>query len=143
MKPGRGSGNSRADESIVVVVADDLQSMLVQLQSRPDDVDLRRRAAEALDAQGKPDDATLVLAPLVNLTGHEADVGLPCLCKTCLASAPRTAEANGMSFVRSFAVAGKRVLHFWQLADQHRMDIRQSVTAALQARLAAQKAPRK
>jgi hypothetical protein len=120
-------------------VADDLQSMLVQLQSRPDDADLRRRAAEALDAQGKPDDATLVLAPLVNLTGHEDDTGLPCLCKTCLAKAPHAAEANGMSFVRSFAVAGTRVLHFWQLADQHRGDIRSSVTAALQARLAAPK----
>ena len=116
--------------------------MLVQLQSRPDDADLRRRAAEALDAQGKPDDATLVLAPLINLTGHDDDVGLPCLCKQCLPTAARTAEAGDMKFVRSFAVTGKRVLHFWQLADQHRGDVRSSVTAALVARLAAQKAPK-
>ncbi|HET9993609.1 MAG TPA: hypothetical protein VFQ65_33960 [Kofleriaceae bacterium] len=109
--------------------------MLVQLQARPDDVDLRVRAAEALEAGGKPDDAALVLAPLRNVTGHEADAGLPCLCKTCLAAAPRTAEASGMQFVRSFAVAERRVLHFWQLADQHRGDVRASVTTALRARL--------
>ena len=112
--------------------------MLVQLQSRPGDTELRRRAAEALDAQGKPDDAALVLSPLVNLTGHEDDAGLPCLCKTCLPGAARTAEAGGMTFVRSFAVAGTRVLHFWQLSDQHRGDVRASVTASLRARLAAQ-----
>lgn len=110
--------------------------MLVQLQSRPDDVDLRLRVADALDAQGKPDDAVLVLAPLRNITGHEADAGLPCLCKTCLAAAPRTAQAGDLQFVRSFAVAEGRVLHFWQLADQHRAEIRASVTTALRARLA-------
>jgi hypothetical protein len=110
--------------------------MLVQLQSRPDDGDLRRRVAELLDSQGKPDDAAMVLTPLVNVSGHEDDTGLPCLCKRCLPGAARTAEAAGMQFVRSFAVAGTRVLHFWQLADQHRGEIRASVTAALQARLA-------
>ena len=110
--------------------------MLVQLQARPDDVELRLRAAEALDAGGKLDDASLVLAPLRNVTGHEADAGLPCLCKACLPAAPGTAEAAGMQFVRSFAVADGRVLHFWQLADQHRGDIRASVTTALRARLA-------
>jgi len=109
--------------------------MLVQLQSRPDDVELRVRAAEALDAQGKPDDAVLVLRPLRNVTGHEADAGLPCLCTACQPAAPRTAEASGMQFVQSFAVAEHRVLHFWQLADQHRGAIRASVTAAMRVRL--------
>ena len=114
---------------------DDVQSMLVQLQSRPDDVDLRLRAAEALDAQGKPDDAVAVLAPLRNITAHEVDAGLPCLCKACLPAAPRTAQNGELAFVRSFAVAERRVLHFWQLADQHRTEIRASVTASLRARL--------
>jgi hypothetical protein len=135
-----GSGIVTWDDSIVVAVAtDDLQSMLVRLQSRPDDADLRRRAAEALDAQGKSDDAIMVLAPLVNLTGHDDDTGLPCLCRKCLPAAAPTAEANGMQFVRSFAVTGTRVLHFWQLADQHRGAVRASVRVALAARLAAQK----
>jgi hypothetical protein len=110
--------------------------MLVRLQAHPDDVDLRVRAAEALDVAGKPEDAVLVLAPLRNVSGHEADAGLPCLCKTCLPLAPRTAEAAGMQYVRSFAVADRRVLHFWQLADQHRGDVRASVTNALRVRLA-------
>ena len=110
--------------------------MLVRLQAHPDDVDLRVRAAEALDAAGKPDDAVMVLAPLRNVSGHETDTGLPCLCKACIAVAPRAAEAAGMQFVRSFAVADRRVLHFWQLADQHRGEIRASVTTALRARLA-------
>jgi hypothetical protein len=117
--------------------------MLVQLQARPDDADLRRRAAEALDAQGKADDATLVLAPLINLTGHDDDAGLPCLCKKCLPGAPHAASADGLQFSRSFAVTGKRVLHFWQLADQHRADVRGSVAAALTDRLAAQKVKKK
>jgi len=109
--------------------------MLVQLQSRPDDVDLRLRVAEALDAQGKADDAVVVLAPLRNITGHEADAGLPCLCNACLPTAPRTAQSGELAFVRSFAVAERKVLHFWQLADQHRAEIRASVTTALRARL--------
>ncbi len=109
--------------------------MLVLLQARPDDAALRKRAAEALDAQGKLDDAIAVLHPLVNLGGHEDDTGLPCLCKQCLANAPATAEADGQTFTRSFAVTGTRVLHFWQLADQHRAEVRRSVSDALATRL--------
>ena len=109
---------------------------LVQLQSRPDDADLRRETAELLDSQGKLDDAVMVLAPLVNVTGHDNDAGLPCLCKTCLPSAGKTATAGELAFVRSFAVAGRRVLHFWMLADQDRAAVRASVRDALAARLA-------
>jgi hypothetical protein len=118
------------------VAADEIQSMLVRLQSSPQDVELRTRAAEFLDRQGKFDDAVLVLGPLVNVAGHEDDASLPCLCKTCLPKAGRAAEAGGLSFTRSFAVAGTRVLHFWQLADQDRQAVRASVATALVARLA-------
>jgi hypothetical protein len=109
--------------------------MLVKLQSRPDDVDLRRRAAEALDAQGKHDEAAMVLAPLVNISAHEADTGLPCLCKGCLTTAGTTATANDLRFTRSFAVVANRVLHFWQLDDQPRAAVRASVAEALSARV--------
>jgi len=122
-----------------IVGADEIRSLLIQLQAKPNDVELRRRTAEALDASGQRDDATAVLAPLVNLTGHDDDTGLPCLCKTCLPVAPTDAEAAGMQFKRSFAVSGIRVLHFWQLADQDRSSVRTSVSAAIAARLAAQK----
>ncbi|MFT3698894.1 MAG: hypothetical protein QM831_37450 [Kofleriaceae bacterium] len=123
--------------------ADDIQSMLVKLQSRPDDLDLRVRAAEELDAAGKLEDAVMVLAPLVNVTGHEVDAGLPCLCKMCLPQAGAKASNGGFAFVRSFAVAKDRVLHFWQLADQHRAEIRSSVTDALHARLVPAKKKKK
>lgn len=126
-------------DSIVIAVAtgvnDDIQSMLVTLQSRPDDADLRRRAAEALDAQGRFDDVAMVLTPLVNLSAHEADTGLPCLCKACLPAAGTAAAAGGMEFSRSFAVLKNRVLYFWQLADQTRAAVRASVTEALATRI--------
>jgi hypothetical protein len=126
------------------VGADEIRSMLVQLQAKPDDDDLRRRAAEALDAEGQRDDALAVLAPLINLTGHDDDAQLPCLCKGCLATAGASADAGGFSFRRSFAVVGRRVLHFWQLAEQEheRVAVRASVTAALRKRLEPQKGAR-
>ena len=118
--------------------------MLVKLQSRPDDLELRRQAAEELDNDGSPEDAVQILTPFVNLTGHDDDVGLPCLCKACLPAAGTTAESAGMAFVRSFAVVGNRVLHFWMLEDQvgERAQVREGVAEALRARLAYVKANR-
>jgi hypothetical protein len=126
------------------VGADEIQSMLARLQSQPDDVELRRAAAEALDADGQHDDAASVLAPLVNLTGHDDDAQLPCLCKRCLPAAGRAAEASGMTFQRSFAIVGNRVLHFWMLDELagDRENVRSSVAEALRARLAFVKANR-
>jgi len=122
-----------------------IRALLDQLQASPGDAELRRKAAEALDAAGRRDEALPVLAPLVNLTGHDDDVGLPCLCKRCLPAAGGTAEAAGMTFTRSFAVAGTRVLHFWQLAelDGDRGGVRASVASAMRARAAAMKEKRK
>jgi hypothetical protein len=131
--------NHRGDDLIVAMVdADDLRAMLVELAARPDDVELRRRAAEALDASGQHGEAVGLLAPLVNVTGHDDDAGLPCLCKACLPRVGTTAEASGMQFQRSFAVAGTRVLHFWMLAELagDRRGVRASVGEALAARLA-------
>jgi hypothetical protein len=116
-----------------------IQSMLVELQSRPDDTELRRQTAELLDAQGSLDDAVAVLAPLVNVTGHDNDAGLPCLCRACLPSAGKQAASGDLSFVRSFAVVDRRVLHFWMLAEQDRGAVRASVADSLRARLAYRK----
>jgi hypothetical protein len=126
------------------VGADEISSLLVKLQADPGDLETRRRAAEALDLAGKRDDALTVLRPLINLTGHDEDVGLPCLCKRCLAAAPATAESEGMQFLPSFAVVNNRVLHFWMLADQasDRAAVRASVTESLAKRLAFVKAAR-
>jgi hypothetical protein len=124
--------------------ADDIRALLDQLEANPADVVLRRRAAEALDAAGRREEALPVLAPLVNLAGHDDDVGLPCLCKRCLPAAGWTAAAAGMAFTRSFAVAGTRVLHFWQLAELEgeRAAVRSSVAAAMRARSAMMKVKR-
>lgn len=124
--------------------ADEIRALLDELQARPGDAELRRRAAEALDAAGRRAEALPVLAPLVNLTGHDDDVGLPCLCKRCLPVAGWTAEAAGMAFTRSFAVAGTRVLHYWQLTEleAERAAVRSSVARAIRDRAAAMKEPR-
>ena len=78
--------------------------MLAQLAVRPGDHELRGRAATALDDQGRYDDAVGVLAPLINLTAHDDDAELPCLCKRCFAGAGKTAGAHDMKFIRGFAV---------------------------------------
>ncbi|HWO17511.1 MAG TPA: hypothetical protein VNO30_02005 [Kofleriaceae bacterium] len=121
--------------------SDEIRALLDQIEASPGDAELRRRAAEALDAAGRRDEALPVLAPLVNLTGHDDDVGLPCLCKRCLPAASWTAEAAGMAFTRSFAVSGTRVLHFWQLTELEgqRAAVRASVAEQLRARAAAMK----
>lgn len=123
------------------MASDDVAAMLAELAIRPSDHELRRRAAEALDDQGRDDEVAGVLAPLVNLTGHDDDVGLPCLCTRCLPGAGRAASAHDMQFVRAFAVVGTRVLHFWMLAEQQpeRARVRASVASALRARLDAQR----
>ena len=118
--------------------AEDTTALWGQLEKAPADAELRKRAAEALDAAGKRAEAVELLAPLVNLTGHDDDVGLPCLCKQCLPQAGMTAESAGMQFQRSFAVAGDCVLHFWMLAELagERAGVRASVANALKIRLA-------
>ena len=119
-------------------MGDDISAMLARLQASPDDHALRARAAAALDAADREAEAFALLATLVNVTGHDDDAGLPCLCKQCLPQAPATAESAGMAFQRTFAVAGDRVLHFWMLSELagNRAQLRTAVAEALAIRLA-------
>lgn len=120
------------------MATDELVALLVQVIQRPGEAELRRRAAELLEQRGLFAEALAVLAPLVNFTGHEEAPALPCLCKTCLASAGVKAETSGMTFTRAFAVSGTRVLHFW-LADElaaQRGEVRRAVGEALRSKLA-------
>ncbi len=117
------------------MAVDEIQTLLDELARSPDDANLRGRAAAALEGANRRDEAMSVLEPLVNITGHDDDTGLPCLCKACLTRAPETAEAEGMEFRRTFAVARNRVLHFWTLRDLSREPVRRDVAAALHARL--------
>lgn len=118
-------------------MADALAAMLEQLAASPADHALRARVADALDAAGRRSEALAAVAPLVNLTGHDDGEELPCLCKRCLPAAPDRAQAAGTWYVRSFAIAGNRVLHHWipqQVAGERRQ-IRRTVSEALVARL--------
>lgn len=119
--------------------ADDLRALQVKLQATPHDAALRGRVAELIDrtTRGGADRSAVdaVLAPLVNLTGHDDGVGLPCLCRDCLAAAGATAEHDGVTYHRSFVITGSRVLHFWMLAGQRRDHVRASVANALVRRL--------
>lgn len=120
------------------MATDELVALLVQVIQRPGEAELRRRAAELLEQRGLFAEALAVLASLVNFTGHEEAPALPCLCKTCLASAGVKAETSGMTFTRAFAVSGTRVLHFW-LADElaaQRGEVRRAVGEALRSKLA-------
>jgi hypothetical protein len=116
--------------------AEEIQALLRQLEQAPDNATLRGRAADALDAAGRRDEAMAILAPVVNITGHDDDTGLPCLCKACLSRSTETAEAAGMTFRRSFAVARNRVLYFWTPRELDRPGVRRSVSEALDQRLA-------
>jgi hypothetical protein len=123
-------------------MGDDIQAMLGKLEASPQDHALRARAAEALDAADRGAEALALVGTLVNVTGHDEDAGLPCLCKRCLPQAPATAESAGMAFQRTFAVARDRVLHFWYLTELagNRAQVRNSVAGALAIRLAPRKA---
>lgn len=114
---------------------DEIQALLGKLDAAPADVTLRAQTAAALESAGRHPEVLAVLAPLVNVTGHDDDAGLPCLCKRCLPLAAVTADAAGMEFRRTFAVARDRVLHYWTLRDLPRDSVRRDVAAALDARL--------
>ncbi len=114
---------------------DEIQALLGKLNQSPDDVALRGQTAAALESAGRHPEVLTVLAPLVNVTGHDDDTGLPCLCKRCLPLAADSADAAGMQFRRTFAIARDRVLHYWTLRDLPRDTVRRDVAAALDARL--------
>jgi hypothetical protein len=124
-------------EAILHPMADDLIGMLVRLVAEPGDAELRRRTAELLDQRGHRGEALSLVGGLLNFTGHDDSDLLPCLCKTCSATAGDTAEARGLTFHRAFAIAGHRVLQYWlvdELADD-RTAVRRSVGEALRTKL--------
>jgi hypothetical protein len=82
-------------------------------------------------------DSPPAAAGLINLTAHDAESPLPCLCKGCLPKSPERAETRGMSFTRSKVEAEGRALYYWmpdELLPQA-TSVSQSVLGALMARL--------
>jgi hypothetical protein len=119
------------------MASDELVTLLVRLVATPADDEARRRAAELLEQREMRAEALAVLAPVVNVTGHEDGSPLPCLCKTCVAGAGLEADASGVGFTRAFAVHGTRVLHYWLIDERgpRRAEVRRAVGDALRGRL--------
>ncbi len=110
--------------------------LLQASNASPDDDGLREQAARALERDGRQSDLLTVLAGFTNMTAHDGAV-LPCLCRRCLATTAPTAQAGGLTFVRGFAIAKGRVLHYWvpeDLAPQ-RKGVDASVAAVMNGRL--------
>jgi hypothetical protein len=51
--------------------------------------------------------------PRINLTAHDTQGPLPCLCRHCLPRSGERAEAGGMSFLRTRVEAEGRTLFYW------------------------------
>jgi hypothetical protein len=72
----------------------------------------------------------------INLTAHDPDSRLPCLCKRCLPQAPERAKTGGMEFTRSKVETEGKVLYYW-LPDEllpKALDVSKSVLAELLTR---------
>ena len=125
-----------AGESISPASNDGPDVLLQQLAANPDDEDLRARTAMALTMARRHAEAETVLASLTNLSAHDGPT-LPCLCRRCLQPGLIEAEADGMAFVRRFAVARGRVLYFWTPREQaDNRGVLRAVQWRLQQRLA-------
>ncbi|MCY1080193.1 hypothetical protein [Archangium lansingense] len=73
----------------------------------------------------------------INLTAHDAQGPLPCLCRRCLPQSNERAEAAGMSFTRARVDAEGRTLYYW-LPDEllpNTQEVAKSVQSVLAARL--------
>jgi hypothetical protein len=97
-----------------------------------EDVQLLLPANTAAPAESPP-----VASGPINLTAHDAESPLPCLCKRCLPRSPERAETGGMGFTRSKVETAGRALYYWmpdELLPQSSA-VSQSVLGALMARI--------
>lgn len=92
----------------------------------PGDVELLLQAASGKGGQH-----------LINLTAHEANTPLPCLCKRCFPDSDTHAEAGGMRFTRAQVETEGRVLYYWlpEELGRHGKTVAQSVLGALNSHL--------
>jgi hypothetical protein len=73
----------------------------------------------------------------INLTAHDPEALLPCLCKRCLPKAPERAETGGMKFTRAKVETEGKALYYW-MPDELLPEapaVAHSVMGALIARL--------
>ncbi|OJT22923.1 hypothetical protein BO221_18660 [Archangium sp. Cb G35] len=76
-------------------------------------------------------------ARIINLTAHDEQGPLPCLCRRCLPRSGERAESGGMSFLRTQVEAEGRTLFYW-MPEELQPDterVAKSVQNVLAARL--------
>jgi hypothetical protein len=81
-------------------------------------------------------EASVPVGP-INLTAHDTEAKLPCLCKRCLPQAPEHATLQGMAFTRSQVETDGKALHYWmpdELLPQA-PEISKSVLGSLRSRV--------
>jgi hypothetical protein len=81
-------------------------------------------------------EAPVAMGP-INLTAHDPESPLPCLCKRCLPKAPEHAKQGLMEFTRSKVEAEGKALYYW-LPDEllpEAPEVSKSVLGALLARV--------
>jgi hypothetical protein len=119
-----------------------IDAQLNTLAASPDDSRLRVELARALTRLGRHREAVELLQDrFINLTAHDGPT-LPCLCRRCLRSELVDAHAQGMDFVRRFAVEQGRVLYYWApLQFANDPGLARSVSARLAQRLAPTQMP--
>ncbi|MCP3103702.1 hypothetical protein LZ198_32950 [Myxococcus sp. K15C18031901] len=88
-------------------------------------------------------DATLLLGTTAwappNITAHQAQSPLPCLCKQCLSKSAEHAEARGVRFTRAHVESGGKRLHYWlpESLTKDAREIAKAVQTAMQGRRSA------
>jgi len=117
-------------------VSRDAAALLIELERAPDDEPLRERVARELVAMGEVGGARRALQGIAHLNAHD-ETDLPCLCKRCWETAPKTAEHGGVAFARDLVVRSSRVLFFWAPAEllKNPSALRNSVRASLARRI--------
>ncbi len=120
-----------------------LRKLAEDVIKEPENEALCEKVGRELLAEGYFPLSTTLLRKLKHVNRHEGrgDVlpsgALPCLCKTCIVSAPLTIEKHGLSLRRDLVVAQGRVLHFWAPLEIFSMgnQLTHSVRAALHIQL--------
>lgn len=136
----RGGGSaavaSAAAPSAPLDLADRVAAALEALDQDPDDARLRASAARLCAMDGQSSKSAELLGSFIHLNAHEPGA-LPCLCKRCFDPALGSADTDGSTFVRGFAVEHGRVLYYWmpEVLSECREHVASDVAARLRKRL--------
>ncbi len=100
-----------------------------------------RILSEADEALLRSGHATSPASVKGHLNSHETSGPTPCLCRTCLPSAPEKVTVGTLTLVRERAEAGGRFLWYWmpESLEHDRAAVRRAVESRLHGRKASEK----